>query len=39
VYALNLARALLAQRRFDEAAQEAARAFNLDPRNTRWPAR
>jgi predicted O-linked N-acetylglucosamine transferase (SPINDLY family) len=34
VYALNLARALLAQRRLDEAAQEAARAFNLDPRNT-----
>ncbi len=33
VFALNLARALLAQRRFDEAAQEAARAFNLDPRN------
>jgi len=31
--ALNLARALLAQRRLDEAAQEAARAFRLDPRN------
>jgi protein O-GlcNAc transferase len=31
VFALNLARALLAQRRFDEAAQAAARGFNLDP--------
>ncbi len=31
VYALNLARALLAQRRVDEAAQEAARGYNLDP--------
>ena len=30
VYALNLARALMAQARYDEAAQEAARAFNLD---------
>ncbi len=34
VYALNLARALAAQRRFDEAAQEASRAYNLDRRNT-----
>ncbi len=34
VYALNLARALAAQRRYDEAAQEAARAYNLDRRNT-----
>jgi predicted O-linked N-acetylglucosamine transferase (SPINDLY family) len=33
IYALNLARALLAQRRVDEAAQEAARAFNLEPAN------
>ncbi|WP_326538983.1 O-linked N-acetylglucosamine transferase, SPINDLY family protein [Pseudorhodoferax sp.] len=33
VLALNLARALLAQRKLDEAAQQAARAFNLDPRN------
>ena len=31
VMALNLARALLALRRFDEAAQEAVRAYNLDP--------
>jgi predicted O-linked N-acetylglucosamine transferase (SPINDLY family) len=31
--ALNLARALLAQRRVDEAAQVAARAFRIDPRN------
>lgn len=31
VYALNLARALLAQRRFDEAALEATRGNNLDP--------
>ncbi|MFT3817743.1 MAG: hypothetical protein QM750_08985 [Rubrivivax sp.] len=34
VYALNLARALMAQRRHDEAAAEAVRAFNLEPRNT-----
>jgi len=33
VFALNHARALLALRRVDEAAQEAARAYNLDPRN------
>ncbi len=33
VYALNHARALLAQRRYDDAAQEAARAYNLDPRD------
>lgn len=33
VLALNLARALLAQRRFDDAAQEGARAMGLDPRN------
>ena len=33
VYALNLARALLAQRRFDEAAQAAVRSYNLDPHN------
>jgi predicted O-linked N-acetylglucosamine transferase (SPINDLY family) len=33
VYALNLARALLAQRRHDEAAAEAVRAFNLEPNN------
>lgn len=33
VFALNLARALLAQRRFDEAAQEAVRGYNLDPHN------
>ena len=33
VYALNLARALLAQARHDEAAAEAVRAFNLEPRN------
>ena len=34
VYALNLARALLAQGRFDEAAAEAVRAFNLERHNT-----
>ncbi len=33
VYALNLARALLAQARHDEAAAEAVRAFNLEPHN------
>ncbi|MFO1327007.1 MAG: hypothetical protein U1F56_06590 [Rubrivivax sp.] len=33
VYAINHARALLALRRFDDAAQEAVRAYNLDPRN------
>lgn len=33
VMALNLARALLALRRFDEAAREAVRGYNLDPRN------
>lgn len=33
VYALNHARALLSLRRLDEAALEAARAFNLDQRN------
>ena len=31
VYALNLARALLAQRRVDDAAHEAVRGYNLDP--------
>jgi predicted O-linked N-acetylglucosamine transferase (SPINDLY family) len=31
VYALNLARVLHAQRRHDDAAQAAARAYNLDP--------
>jgi predicted O-linked N-acetylglucosamine transferase (SPINDLY family) len=31
VFALNLSRALLAQKRFDEAAQEAVRGYNLDP--------
>ena len=31
VYALNLARAMLAQRRFEDAAREAARGYNLDP--------
>lgn len=31
VYALNHARALLALRRFDEAANAAARGYNLDP--------
>ena len=34
VYAMNLARALLAQGRFDEAAAEAVRAFNLERHNT-----
>lgn len=33
VFALNLARALLALHRLDDAALEAARAFNLDPHN------
>ncbi len=33
VYALNLARALLARRQFDEAAQAAVAAYNLDPHN------
>lgn len=33
VYALNHARALLSLRRLDDAALEAARAFNLDQRN------
>jgi predicted O-linked N-acetylglucosamine transferase (SPINDLY family) len=33
VYALNLARALHAQSRYDDAAQAAARAFGLAPRN------
>ncbi|ODU10837.1 MAG: hypothetical protein ABS84_02390 [Rubrivivax sp. SCN 71-131] len=33
VIALNLARALLAQRRCDEAAEAAARAYNLNPRD------
>lgn len=33
VYALNHARALLALRRFDDAAQAAVKAYNLDPHN------
>ncbi|GAB1390420.1 MAG: hypothetical protein AMXMBFR78_06340 [Rubrivivax sp.] len=33
VIALNLARALMAQRRCDEAAEVAARAYNLNPRD------
>ena len=34
VFALNLARSLLAVRRVDEAAQEAARAYNIDRRSS-----
>jgi thioredoxin-like negative regulator of GroEL len=33
VYALNLARALLAQRRFDEPRARPCAAYNLDPRS------
>lgn len=33
IYALNHARALLALRRFDDAAQAAVKAYNLDPQN------